>query len=104
ALAGRGARFEAAAVVRIYRAADRGDRHAGGAACADRPPGADGGCRPAEGAPERDQQDRQQGLTYEDILFRGASPLGLPYTRSRAPLRRRAPCAWLTRCARSRLA
>ena len=29
--------------------------------------------------------------------FRGASPLGLPYTLSRAPLRRRAPFAWLTR-------
>jgi len=37
------------------------------------------------------------------ILFiRGASPLGLPYTLSRAPLRRRAPFARLTRCARSR--
>ena len=31
-------------------------------------------------------------------LIRGASPLGLPYTLSRAPLRRRAPFAWLTRC------
>ena len=30
-----------------------------------------------------------------DIMIRGASPLGLPYTRSRAPLRRRAPFAWL---------
>ena len=28
---------------------------------------------------------------------RGASPLGLPYTRSRARLRRRAPIAWLAR-------
>src|ERR671913_2150268 len=35
-------------------------------------------------------------------LIRGASPLGLPYTRSRAPLRRRAPFAWLARGARSR--
>src|SRR6476660_4075550 len=34
-------------------------------------------------------------------LIRGASPLGLPYTRSRAPLRRRAPFAWLARHARS---
>ena len=34
---------------------------------------------------------------------RGASPLGLPYTRSRAPLRRRAPLAWLARYARSHL-
>src|SRR5262249_46173019 len=32
------------------------------------------------------------------IIIRGASPLGLPDTRSRAPLRRRAPFAWLTRC------
>jgi len=31
-------------------------------------------------------------------LSRGALPLGLPYTLSRAPLRRRAPFAWLTRC------
>ena len=30
-------------------------------------------------------------------LSRGASPLGLPDTRSRAPLRRRAPIAWLAR-------
>ena len=36
-------------------------------------------------------------------LIRGASPLGLPYTRSRAPLRRRAPIAWLARGARSHL-
>ena len=35
--------------------------------------------------------------------FRGASPLGLPDTLSRAPLRRRAPFAWLARDARSRL-
>jgi hypothetical protein len=33
----------------------------------------------------------------ETSLNRGASPLGLPYTLSRAPLRRRAPVAWLTR-------
>ena len=36
------------------------------------------------------------------VLNRGASPLGLPYTRSRSPLRRLAPSAWLTRAARSR--
>jgi len=30
--------------------------------------------------------------------IRGASPLGLPDTLSRAPLRRRAPFAWLARC------
>ena len=36
-------------------------------------------------------------------LIRGASPLGLPYTLSRAPLRRRAPVAWLARDARSHL-
>ncbi len=35
-------------------------------------------------------------------LVRGASPLGLPDTLSRAPLRRRAPVAWLARHARSR--
>ena len=33
--------------------------------------------------------------------LRGASPLGLPDTRSRSPLRRLAPLAWLARCARS---
>src|SRR5262249_7981503 len=31
-------------------------------------------------------------------------PAGPPYTRARAPLRRRAPRVWLTRLARSRLA
>src|SRR5204862_7131030 len=36
-------------------------------------------------------------------LNRGASSLGLPYTLSRAPLRRRAPFPWLARNARSRL-
>jgi len=35
------------------------------------------------------------------VLTRGASPLGLPDTLTRAPLRRRAPFAWLTRSARS---
>src|SRR5215471_17285419 len=35
------------------------------------------------------------------VFIRGASPLGLPYTLSRAPLRRRAPFAWLARGARS---
>src|SRR5262245_33903671 len=35
--------------------------------------------------------------------IRGASPLGLPDTRSRAPLRGRAPVAWLARNARSHL-
>src|SRR6478735_4316175 len=34
-------------------------------------------------------------------LIRGASPLGLPYTLSRAPRRRRAPVAWLARHPRS---
>ena len=33
--------------------------------------------------------------------IRGASPLGLPYTLSRSPLRRLAPFAWLARFARS---
>jgi thiamine biosynthesis lipoprotein len=36
-------------------------------------------------------------------LNRGASPLGLPDTLSRTPLRRRAPFAWLARDARSRV-
>src|SRR3954454_16119164 len=34
---------------------------------------------------------------------RGASPLGLPYTLSREPLRRLAPFAWLARSARELL-
>ena len=45
---------------------------------------------------------RGNGWHWASILFRGASPLGLPDTLSRAPLRRRAPCAWLARCAHSR--
>src|SRR5262245_55426464 len=36
-------------------------------------------------------------LPAPPIFLRGASPLGLPYTRSRSPLRRLAPIAWLTR-------
>src|SRR5262245_15028168 len=32
------------------------------------------------------------------VMIRGALPLGLPYTLSCAPLRQRAPFAWLTRC------
>src|SRR5262245_50408061 len=39
--------------------------------------------------------------SFSTSLIRGASPLGLPYTLSRAPLRRRAPFAWLARHARS---
>src|SRR5262245_49855952 len=40
----------------------------------------------------------QRSVNTEDTnLFRGASPLGLPHTLSRAPLRRRAPFAWLAR-------
>src|SRR5262245_33990893 len=38
------------------------------------------------------------------LAYRGASPLGLPYTRSRSPLRRLAPIAWLVRFAHSLLA
>jgi hypothetical protein len=34
-------------------------------------------------------------------MFRGASPLGLPCTLTREPLRRLAPFAWLVRCAHS---
>src|SRR6188472_3335254 len=40
----------------------------------------------------------------QDVIhhsLRGASPLGLPYTLSREPLRRLAPFAWLARTARS---
>src|SRR6185503_18205173 len=37
-------------------------------------------------------------MDHLSYASRGASPLGLPYTLSRAPLRRRAPFAWLTRC------
>src|SRR5437868_7494767 len=45
---------------------------------------------------------RSSFITCSGIMsFRGASPLGLPDTRPRAPLRRHAPCAWLARCARS---
>jgi hypothetical protein len=43
-----------------------------------------------------------RGAVFLLVFVRGASPLGLPDTRSRAPLRRRAPIAWLARCARSR--
>ena len=42
-----------------------------------------------------------QSARHMLILSRGALPLGLPDTRSRAPLRRRAPVAWLARGARS---
>ena len=41
-------------------------------------------------------------LPAPPLLIRGASPLELPYTRSRSPLRRLAPIAWLARGARSR--
>jgi len=34
-------------------------------------------------------------ISEHPLLFRGASPLGLPYRRSREPLRRLAPIAWL---------
>jgi hypothetical protein len=36
-------------------------------------------------------------------IIRGVSPLGLPHTLSCSPLRRLAPFAWLTPCARSRV-
>jgi hypothetical protein len=39
-----------------------------------------------------DQADLLPGTL--DIFIRWASPLGLPYTLSRAPLRGRAPFAW----------
>ena len=47
------------------------------------------------------RQRPSAGRSY--LVVRGASPLGLPDTRSRAPLRRRAPLAWLARPARSHL-
>jgi len=40
-------------------------------------------------------------LRRESVLSEGLLPLGLPYTRSRSPLRRLAPIAWLARHARS---
>src|SRR5947207_15466814 len=50
--------------------------------------------------------DELLGLSIRNHLpnvIRGASPLGLPYTLSRSPLRRLAPFAWLARDARSHL-
>ena len=41
--------------------------------------------------------NERQVYEMASSLIRGASPLGLPYTRPRAPLRRRAPVAWLAR-------
>src|SRR4051794_17320696 len=49
---------------------------------------------------------RMRRIPTLGIFIRGASPLGLPCTRSRSPLRRFAPCAWLASLrslARSRL-
>src|SRR6266567_1412517 len=45
----------------------------------------------------------ESAIFFIAFSYRGASPLELPYTRSRSPLRRLAPIAWLTRGARSRL-
>src|SRR2546428_2548484 len=45
--------------------------------------------------PSRVPDARGTGMAYSSSLVRGASPLGLPDTLSRAPLRRRAPFAWL---------
>src|SRR5712691_530696 len=47
--------------------------------------------------PSRVPDARGTGMAYYSNLIRGASPLGLPDTRPRAPLRRRAPVAWLAR-------
>ena len=56
---------------------------------------------------QKDDECEQGGFHFRcqirPVSIRGASPLGLPYTRSRAPLRRRAPIAWLARTARSHL-
>ena len=90
-----------------HRVAARGFRHARGrlrrgAVLRDRPPRLLAGPGRLAGASRRRHigtQARVLGLS----LIRGASPLGLPYTRSRAPLRRRAPIAWLARTARSHL-
>ena len=46
-------------------------------------------------------RDRGSNPRSGTKINRGASPLELPYTRSRSALRRLAPIAWLTRCARS---
>src|SRR5262249_10192870 len=43
-----------------------------------------------------EQRRRRSTQCHErSFLIRGASPLGLPYTRPRSPLRRLAPVAWL---------
>ena len=49
----------------------------------------------------RPSDSHTRALTRRFVLIRGASPLGLPHTRSRAPLRRRAPLAWRARGARA---
>ncbi len=65
-------------------------------------------CQRAHGSGEHDapppcldQREVSNGDHIAHLLIRGASPLGLRCTLSRAPLRRRAPFAWLTRCTRS---
>ena len=50
--------------------------------------------RCSRSATPRGPRNSGSGSTFN---IRGASPLGLPDTRSRAPLRRRAPIAWLAR-------
>src|SRR5262245_7674062 len=68
--------------------------------------------RPVRSDEARDSwRDVQRDAVYAEHLAvklrdvfendRGATPLGLPCTLSREPLRRLAPFAWLTRCARS---
>ena len=62
----------------------------------------------APGPPTRSLARRFAGSLRSRGSFAGArspgraSPLGLPYTLPRSPLRRLAPFAWLVRCARSR--
>ena len=60
-------------------------------------------CQPASGAALSWSVSRVCWSTVirGSSLSRAALPLGLPDTLSRAPLRRRAPVAWLARCARS---
>src|SRR4029453_9276653 len=56
----------------------------------------------------RSQRDPEEGRAHASaapprvLIIRGASPLGLPFTLCRAPLRRRAPFAWRARRARPR--
>ncbi len=57
-----------------------------------------------DGQVEKDTRRAAEAVAGAALIsLRGASPLGLPYTRSRAPLRRRAPIAWLACAAFARI-